>query len=72
MVWSREKDHPRCSHLYALIDDKQMVPEDVIDLFVLMLLNILKKLSTGFKMTATITRPMALALSRQDHLASGM
>lgn len=72
MVWSSEKDHTICFHLHALIDGKQMVPDDVIDIFVLMLIYTLKKSPNVFRMTATITRPMALALSRQEHSACGM
>ena len=71
-MWSNERGHTSHSHLYALIDSKHMVPDDVIDVFVLILLDSLKKLSLEFKRPTTVTRPMALALSRQERSLSIM
>jgi len=49
-----------------------MVPNNVVNVFVIMLLDTLKKSPNVYKMTATITRLTALALSRQEHSPGGM
>lgn len=45
-----------------------MVLDNVIDVYVMIILGTLKKQPYPYKRRATITRPLALLMSKQDHL----
>lgn len=56
---------------YTLLEGKHMVPDDVIDLFVLIIIDSFKKVSNPYKRRATITHPLALLMSKVEHTAEG-
>lgn len=71
-LWTSGMGYTTRDHLYALVDGKSMVSEDVMDVYVVMLREGLKRIPCDFKRFASIFRPIALALSQKPHSANGL
>ncbi|WP_375669393.1 hypothetical protein, partial [Bartonella sp. MR168JLCBS] len=56
-------------NVFTLLDGKEMVTYDVVDVFVSIIQKMLKLVPYPFKMRASITRPLALCLSKSDDTA---
>ena len=55
------------SYLYTLLEGETTVPDDVVVVFVQIIMEYLKKEHYPYKRRATITQPLALLIPKQEH-----
>lgn len=72
MVWRNDWGHTSHVHVYTWIDCKHIVPDDVVDAFVLIFLYSMRKNHSQLKRSTTITWAVALSLSKWELSIKGL
>ena len=66
-VCNNEWAFTKRANLYMLREEKAMVPNSVMDVFLMIVMESLKKKPYPYKRCAAVTRPLALFMSKQEH-----
>jgi len=69
IVWRSDCGHRTREHVYILLEGKDPVPDDIVDVLVLMLREELLTNPLAFKKRAVVTRPLALSLQKSESAA---
>lgn len=68
-IWKSELSYTTRAHVYTLMEGKHMVLDDVMDVFVLIIIDSFKKDPYLYKRRAAISLPLALLMSQAEQIA---
>lgn len=68
-VWKSELSYTTRANVYTLTEGKHIVLDDVMDVFVLIIIDSFKKEPHPYKRRAAISCPLALLMSKAEHTA---